>query len=598
MRNFQGQFANKGGRNATKMGKAKNTKGTVMRVWNYMGYQKAALTFVILLVFATTLLGLLGPYLMGVIIDQYIVPKDLNGTARMCMLLIAIYGITVFLTWLQTFVMVNVALKTIQKIRQDIFEKIQTLSLRFFDVRSQGDLMSRVTNDIDNLNQALTQSVVQIISSALTFIGVTIAMFALDWILAIVTLITVPIMFFVTKKLVAYSGKNFAKRQKDLGELNGFIEEAITGADVTTLYGKEKETVQNFNKINEQLRVSATKADTFSAFIFPSMNFINNLGMGLVIGTGSVMVLNGMTTVGVIAAFINYSRQFSRPLSQFATLMNTIQAAVAGGERVFEVMDEVPEIKNKKDAFVVQNLQGHVALENVSFGYEENKTILKEVSLKARPGETIALVGPTGSGKTTIINLLTRFYDIQQGQIHIDGKNIKEYDMNSLRSKIGVVLQDTYLFAGTIMDNIRYGRLDASDEEVINAAKAASAHSFIKHLPNQYETKIASEGSNLSQGQKQLLAIARAILADADILILDEATSNIDTRTELQIQEGLNNLMRGRTSFVIAHRLKTIEKADQILVIKDGSIIEKGNHGSLMEDRGFYFDLYTSQFKI
>ncbi len=328
------------------------------------------------------------------------------------------------------------------------------------------------------------------------------------------------------------------------------------------------------------------------------MNFINNLGMGLVIGTGSVMVLNGMTTVGVIAAFINYSRQFSRPLSQFATLMNTIQAAVAGGERVFEIMDEVPEIKNKKDAFVVQNLQGHVALENVSFGYEENKTILKEVSLKARPGETIALVGPTGSGKTTIINLLTRFYDIQQGQIHIDGKNIKEYDMNSLRGKIGVVLQDTYLFAGTIMDNIRYGRLDASDEEVINAAKAASAHFFIKHLPNQYETKIASEGSNLSQGQKQLLAIARAILADADILILDEATSNIDTRTELQIQEGLNNLMRGRTSFVIAHRLKTIEKADQILVIKDGSFIEKGNHESLMEDRGFYFDLYTSQFKI
>ncbi|MBF7148778.1 ABC transporter ATP-binding protein [Bacillus toyonensis] len=598
MRNFQGQFANKGGRNSPKSGKVKNTKGTVKRIWNYMGYEKAALMFVIFLVFVTTLLGLLGPYFMGVIIDQYIVPKDLNGTARMCMLLIAIYGVTVLLTWLQTYVMINVALKTIQKIRQDIFEKIQTLSLRFFDVRSQGDLMSRVTNDIDNLNQALTQSVVQIISSALTFIGVTIAMFSLNWILALVTLITVPIMFFVTKKLVAYSGKNFAKRQKDLGELNGFIEEAITGADVTTLYGKEKETVQNFNKINEQLRISATKADTFSAFIFPSMNFINNLGMGLVIGTGSVMVLNGMTTVGVIAAFINYSRQFSRPLSQFATLMNTIQAAVAGGERVFEIMDEVPEIQNKKDAFVVQNIQGHVELENVSFGYVENKTILKEVSLKAQPGETIALVGPTGSGKTTIINLLTRFYDIQQGQIHIDGKDIKDYDINSLRSKIGVVLQDTYLFAGTIMDNIRYGRLHASDEEVINAAKAASAHSFIKHLPKQYETEIASEGSNLSQGQKQLLAIARAILADADILILDEATSNIDTRTELQIQAGLNNLMRGRTSFVIAHRLKTIEKADQILVIKDGSILERGNHESLMEDRGFYFELYTSQFKI
>lgn len=320
--------------------------------------------------------------------------------------------------------------------------------------------------------------------------------------------------------------------------------------------------------------------------------------MGLVIGTGSVMVLNGMTTVGVIAAFINYSRQFSRPLSQFATLMNTIQAAVAGGERVFEIMDEVPEIQNKKDALVVQKLQGNVSLEKVSFGYVENKTILKDVSLEANPGETIALVGPTGSGKTTIINLLTRFYDIPKGQINIDGKDIKDYDINSLRSKVGVVLQDTYLFAGTVMDNIRYGRLDASDEEVVVAAKAASAHSFIKHLPNQYETEIASEGSNLSQGQKQLLAIARAILADADILILDEATSNIDTRTELQIQAGLNNLMRGRTSFVIAHRLKTIEKADQILVIKDGCVLERGNHETLMEDGGFYFDLYTSQFKI
>ncbi|EEM16923.1 Multidrug resistance ABC transporter, ATP-binding and permease component [Bacillus pseudomycoides DSM 12442] len=563
-----------------------------------MGYQKAALMFVTVLVFVTTLLGLLGPYYMGVIIDEYIIPRDLNGTARMCMLLIGIYGVTVLLTWLQTYLMVNVALKTIQKIRQDIFEKIQTLSLRFFDVRSQGDLMSRVTNDIDSLNQALTQSVVQIISSALTFVGVTIAMFSLDWILAIVTLITVPIMFFVTKKLVAYSGKNFAKRQKDLGELNGFIEEAITGADVITLYGKEKETVNKFHAINEQLRISATKADTFSAFIFPSMNFINNLGMGLVILAGAIMVLNGMTTVGVIAAFINYSRQFSRPLSQFAMLMNTIQAAVAGGERVFEIMDEVPEIQNKKDAIVVQNLKGNVSFEHVSFGYTKEKEILKDVNLHAHPGETIALVGPTGSGKTTVINLLTRFYDIHKGQIKIDGKDIKDYDISSLRSKIGVVLQDTYLFAGTIMDNIRYGRLDASNEEVIAAAKAASAHFFIKHLPNQYETEIASEGSNLSQGQKQLLAIARAILADADILILDEATSNIDTRTELQIQSGLNNLMKGRTSFVIAHRLKTIEKADQILVIQDGEIIERGNHESLIESQGFYYGLYTSQFKI
>ncbi|HDR8072423.1 TPA: ABC transporter ATP-binding protein [Bacillus cereus] len=598
MRNSQGPFGNKGRRNNPKTRKAKHTKGTIMRVWNYMGYQKASLMFVIILGFITTLLGLFGTYYIGVIIDEYIVPKDLSGTAKMCMLLIAIYGITVFLTWLQTFVMINVALKTIQKIRQDIFGKIQTLSLRFFDVRSQGDLMSRVTNDIDNLNQALMQSVVQVMSSVLTFIGVTIAMFSLDWILAIVTLITVPIMFFITTKLVAYSGKNFAKRQKDLGELNGFIEEAIKGADVTTLYGKERETVNKFNIFNTKLRISTIKSDTYSAFFYPSMNFINNLGIGLVIGAGAIMVLNGMTTVGVVAAFINYSRQLSRPLSQFATLMNMIQAAVAGGERVFEIMDEVPEIQNKKDAVVVQKLQGNVSLENVSFGYEKGKEILKDVSLHANSGETIALVGPTGSGKTTIINLLTRFYDIQKGQIKIDGKDIKDYDINSLRSKIGVVLQDTYLFAGTIMDNIRYGRLEASDEEVIVAAKAASAHSFIKHLPNQYETKIASEGENLSQGQKQLLAIARAILADAHILILDEATANIDARTELQIQAGLNNLMRGRTSFVIAHRLKTIEKADQILVIKDGEIFEKGDHTSLMEKRRFYFRLYKSQFEI
>ncbi|MDZ3952318.1 ABC transporter ATP-binding protein [Bacillus thuringiensis] len=598
MRNFQEAFGNKGRRNNPKAKKAKHTKGTIMRVWNYIGYQKIALMFVILLVCMTTLLGLLGPYLIGVIIDEYIVPKDINGTVRMCILLICIYGITVFLTWLQTFIMINVALKTIQKIRQDIFEKMQTLSLRFFDARSQGDLMSRVTNDIDNLNLSLTQSVVQIISSVLTFIGVTIAMFLLNWILAIVTLITIPSVGFVTKKLATYSGENFAERQKDLGKLNGFIEEAITGAEITTLYGKEEETINEFNKINNQLKHSFAKSDTCSALFYPIMNFINNVGMGLVIGVGGGMVLNGMTTVGVITAFINYSRQLFRPLSQFATLMNTFQAAIAGGERVFEIMDEIPEIQNNKDAVSVQKLQGNVLFENISFGYMEGQEVLKDVSLHVTSGEMVALVGPSGSGKTTIINLLTRFYDIKKGQIQIDGKNIKDFDIDSLRSKLGIVLQDTYLFAGTIMENIRYGRLEASDEEVIVAAKSASAHLFIKHLSNQYETKILSGGSNLSQGQKQLLAIARAILADADILILDEATSNIDTKTELQIQAGLNNLMKGRTSFVIAHRLKTIEKADQIFVIKDGEIYEKGNHISLMEKQGLYCDLYTNQFEF
>ncbi|RVU63198.1 multidrug ABC transporter ATP-binding protein [Bacillus thuringiensis] len=594
MSKFQNLFKKKDKRNNTQVKKLR----TVFRIWNYLGYQKTSLICVIFLVFLTTLLSLLSPYYMGIIVDKYIMSKDLNGTVQMCWLLILIFGITTFLTWLQTFIMVNIALKTIRKIRQDLFRKIHQLSLRFFDMHSNGDLMSRITNDIDNLEQALTQSIVQIISSLLTVVGVTITMFSIDWILAIITVIPVPIMFFITKRLVTYSSTNFRKRQKDLGDMNGFIEESIAGADVITLYGKQKEILNNFNKINERLRISATKSDTFSAFIYPVMNFINNLGIGIVIGVGAIMVLNGITTVGIIVAFINYSRQFSRPLRQLATLMNTIQAAAAGGERIFEIMDETPEIQNKTDAIITRKLQGNVTFDHVTFGYKNEKEILKDINLQATSGQTIALVGPTGSGKTTIINLLTRFYDIQKGHIRIDGRNIKDYDINSLRSKIGVVLQDTYLFAGTIMENIRYGRLNASNEEVVAAAQAASAHDFIKHLSDQYETKIASEGTNLSQGQKQLIAIARAILVNADILILDEATSNIDTRTELQIQAGLNNLMRGRTSFVIAHRLKTIEKADQILVIKNGRIFERGDHISLMEKKGLYFQLYKKQFGI
>ncbi|HDR8449179.1 TPA: ABC transporter ATP-binding protein [Bacillus cereus] len=594
MSKFQKLFKKKDKRNNTQVKKLR----TVFRIWNYLGYQKTSLICVIFLVSLTTLLSLLSPYYMGIIVDKYIMSKDLNGTVQMCWLLILIFGITTFLTWLQTFIMVNIALKTIRKIRQDLFRKIHQLSLRFFDMHSNGDLMSRITNDIDNLEQALTQSVVQIISSVLIVVGVTITMFSIDWILAIITVIPVPIMFFITKRLVTYSSTNFRKRQKDLGDMNGFIEESIAGADVITLYGKQKEILNNFNKINERFRISATKSDTFSAIIYPVMNFINNLGIGIVIGVGAIMVLSGITTVGIIVAFINYSRQFSRPLRQLATLMNTIQAAAAGGERIFEIMDETPEIQNKTDAIITRKLQGNVTFDHVTFGYKNEKEILKDINLQATSGQTIALVGPTGSGKTTIINLLTRFYDIQKGHIRIDGRNIKDYDINSLRSKIGVVLQDTYLFAGTIMENIRYGRLNASNEEVVAAAQAASAHDFIKHLSDQYETKIASEGTTLSQGQKQLIAIARAILVNADILILDEATSNIDTRTELQIQAGLNNLMRGRTSFVIAHRLKTIEKADQILVIKNGRIFERGDHISLMEKKGLYFQLYTKQFGI
>ena len=578
--------------------KSKNPKGTLLRIWNYMERQKAGLLLSTSFVILSSLLSLAGPYYIGVIIDHYIIPKDVSGTIRMGGMLLGIYAATSLFTWLQAYMMVNVAMKTIGTLREDLFTKLQTLSLKFFDRHKHGDLMSRFTNDIDNLNQALSQSVIQIISSILTVTGITIAMFSLNWVLAIVSFITIPLMLFITRKIVGVSRKNFSKRQKDLGELNGFIEESISGGEVITLFGREKETFMQFDTINERLRQSAMRSDMFSGFLGPTNNFLSNLGLALVIGVGAIMTLKEMTTIGVLASFVTYSRQFSRPINQMSTLLNALQAALAGAERVFETMDEVPDLKDKKDAVSVNKFQGDIKFNNVDFSYNDEKKILQQINFAAKAGEMIALVGPTGSGKTTIINLLLRFYDINSGEIIIDGMNSQDYRIRDLRKRIGIVLQDPYLFSGTIMENIRYGRLDATDEEVIQAAKTASAHGFIKYLPNQYQTVISAGGDNISQGQKQLLSIARAILADADILILDEATSNIDTRTEVEIQKGLQNLIAGKTSFVIAHRLKTIERADRILVIKDGELIEQGNHDELLNNRGFYHDLYSNQFKI
>ncbi len=587
-----------GGRFGMQMEKPKDASNTVKRIWGYLGRQSIGLIIAIVLVLLTSLLGLLGPYYIGVIIDNYIIPHDVAGSVRMILLLAGIYLLTTVLTWLQTFIMINIAQKTINQLRFDLFVKLQTLSLRFFDDRPHGDLMSRVTNDIDNLNSALSQSVTQVISSIISIVGVMIAMFFLNWILAIITLFIVPLMILSTKKIYQYSSSSFIKRQRDIGELNGFVEENIQGAEVVALYGKEAQTLEQFREINDRLRQSSRQADTFSGFINPIINFINNLGLGLVIGAGALLVLQGSMTIGIIASFVSYSRQFSRPISQIATLLNTIQSAIAGGERVFEIMDEVPEITDKANALSVNKFNGQVRFEHVSFGYDPNQLVLKDINLETKPGEMIALVGPTGSGKTTIVNLLTRFYDIRTGQISIDSKDITDYRIDDLRKRISIVLQDTYLFSGTILENIRYGRQDATEEEVKNAAKMAWAHYFIKHLPKQYESEIVSGGTNLSQGQRQLIAIARAILMNSDILILDEATSNIDTRTELHIQRGLKNLMVGRTSFVIAHRLKTIENADKILVIHQGEVIEQGTHEQLMDKRGFYQELYTTQFGI
>lgn len=568
--------------------KAKNQRETLSRVWHYVKQQKIGLFFSIFFVIASTFLSLAGPYMIGHIIDDYIMKKDIEGTIRLGILLAVIFSVASILTWLQTYVMIQVAMKTIRTLRLELFQKLQTLTLRFFDQRALGDLMSRVTNDIDNLNTALVQSVTQIVSSILTVIGVSIAMFTLSWQLAIVTLIIIPLIVFTTKQIIKRSSKNYAARQRDLGKLNGYIEEMITGSEVLTLFGREQQTIDTFHQQNENLRNSAQRAEITSGLLGPINNFMNNLGLAIVIGTGAFLAVKSIVTVGIIAAFVTYTRQFFRPLNQLSNLLNTFQSAIAGAERVFEILDEPSEVADKPNAIKTASLKGDVVFKQVSFSYEPNKPVLKNIDFHAKAGETFALVGPTGSGKTTIINLLTRFYDVDQGEILIDGHNIEHYQMATIRQRVGVVLQDTYLFSGTIRENIRFGKLDATDEEVVEAAKIANAHHFIKYLPAQYETPVQAGGANLSQGQRQLIAIARAILENADILILDEATSSVDTQTEVDIQKGLQHLMQGRTSFVIAHRLKTIENADQILVIQQGEIVEQGNHQELMQQQGIY----------
>lgn len=571
--------------------KPKNQKQTYYRIWNYLKEQRLGLVLAIVFVILSSVLSLLGPLLIGKIIDDYIIPKDVPGAVSMLGVLAAVFVGSSILTWLQTYVMIRVAQKTIRQLRQELFKKIQSLSLSFFDKRQQGDLMSRMTNDIDNLNAALSQSVIQIVSSSLTIVGTAFALLYLNWILALVTLTVVPLIVWATKQIIKRSSVNYVARQKHLGQLNGFIEESISNSDITTLFGKEAVTVEQFKEANERLRGSAMRADIISSFMGPINNFMNNLGLGLVIGAGAIMAVNGLVTIGIIASFVTYTRQFFRPINQLSNLLNTFQSAIAGAERVFEILDEKDEVVDVPNAIEKEQMSGDVRFEQVQFHYEAGKPVLQDITFHAKPGETVALVGPTGSGKTTIIQLLIRFYDATGGNLLLDGEPITSYKMENVRNHVGVVLQDTYLFSGTVRENIRFGKLQATDAEVEEAAKIAYAHNFIKYLPEQYETRLTSGGMNLSQGQRQLIAIARAILEDPDILILDEATSSVDTMTEVHIQKGLNNLMQGRTSFVIAHRLKTIENADQILVIKDGTILEQGNHETLMAQNGFYTTL-------
>lgn len=575
--------------------KIKDAKGTLKRLWGYLRHKKVALIGVFIMVIIATASNLLGPLLIGRAIDNYIIPGDFEGLLKMTVAMFIIYVTGAFATWLQNYIMVGIAQDTVQELRNDLFARLQTLPLKFFDNHTHGELMSRVTNDLDNISNTLNTSVTQLFSSIITVSGTIVMMLLLSPLLTFITMLIIPLMIFCTGKITAHTRNYFLSHQEKLGELNGIIEETISGQRVVKVFTHERKAVEKFTCASDQLREVGIRTQIFSGVIPPLMNVLNNLSFAIVAGVGGWLATKGIITVGVIASFINYTRQFTRPLNEIANQFNMIQAAIAGAERAFEIMEESPEIDNP-EADTLENVSGDVKFENVSFEYKKGVPVLKDINIAVKPGQTAAIVGPTGSGKTTIVNLLARFYEINKGAIYIDGKDIRNVRLDSLRSSLGIVLQDTHLFSDTVRENIRYGRLDATDAEVEEAARMAYADHFIQRLPQGYDTMLSEDGGNLSQGQRQLLSIARAILADPAILILDEATSCVDTRTELHIRKAMLNLMKGRTSFVIAHRLSTIRDADLILVINNGRIIEHGTHEQLMKAKGFYYNLYMHQF--
>lgn len=577
--------------------KAKDARGTLRRLWSYLSKMKVILYLVILMVFLSSAAALLGPFLVGKAIDDYIVTKETSGLVGLITVLIAVYILHSMSLWFQNYWMIGVAQDTVYRLRKDLFHQLHQLSIPFFDKRKHGELMSRVTNDIDNVSATLNSSFIQIISSVLTLVGTVSIMLWLSPLLTLITLTIVPLMVFGMKWITKRTGRLFKQYQHNIGELNGYIEETISGHSIIKTFSREETVIKEFGEKNQRLKTAAYWADTYSGFIPKLMNMLNNLSFAVIAGVGGVFALNGMITIGVIVIFAEYARQFTRPLNELANQYNTLLSAIAGAERVFQILDEEEEAKDEREAVEIESVEGKVEFQHVSFSYEKGDQTLEDVSFSIRPGETVALVGPTGAGKTTITNLLSRFYELNEGRIEIDGQNIQAIKRKSLRQQMGFVLQDSFLFQGTIADNIRYGRLDASDDEVKDAGKLANAHTFIEKMPEGYDTMLRADGSGISQGQKQLLSIARAILSNPSILILDEATSSIDTITELKIQDALKQLMKGRTSVVVAHRLNTIRQADQILVLDGGRIIEQGTHDELLKVKGFYHGLYHSQLK-
>jgi ATP-binding cassette, subfamily B, multidrug efflux pump len=580
-----------------KIEKATDPKRTLARLLPYLGPFKVSLGLVFVCVVLYTLLGLASPYLMGLAIDRYIATQDLSGLAPLALTMLVAYLLANLFQAAADWTMANVSQRVLKQMRRELFEHLQELSLGFFDRNPAGELMSRLTNDIDAINQAVSQNVTSLFGSVLSMAGILVAMFVLNLWLALAAVLVVPIMFWFTNFVARYTRKGFRRLQKELGDLTGVMEESISGQKVVMAFRRDETALERFRQCNEQVFQAGVYANSYALLLMPITNVLGNFFVIVLAGFGGWLALQGMVSVGIIATFISYGHRFINPLRQLANMYNSIQAALAGAERVFEIMDTAPEVQDAPGAVPLDTLRGDVRFERVSFAYVPGTPVIKGMSLEASAGHTVALVGPTGAGKTTIINLLTRFYEVDDGCITIDGIDIRRLKKADLRRALGLVLQDTFLFADAVLENIRYGRLDASDEECIEAARLADADHFIRQLPQGYDTQLSERAGNLSQGQRQLLAIARAILADPGILILDEATSSVDTRTEARIQRSLLRLMAGRTSFVIAHRLSTIRDADQILVIDGGEIVEQGTHQELLDRRGFFHNLYVSQFK-
>lgn len=589
------------------MEKAKDFKGTVKKLWRYLSKYKIALIIVILFTIASTIFSVVGPKILGNattelfngVISKYTGGAGINFTkiGKILLFLLALYICSAIFSYIQGIIMTNISQKLAYRLRKEVSKKINKLPMKFYDNKTHGEILSVITNDIDTLSQNLNIEATQVISSVATIIGILIMMFSIDWIMTLVALLTLPLSIVIIAFIMKKSQGYFKSQQDYLADVNGEVEEMFSNQSVIRVFNAENKMISKFEYDNNKLADVAWKSNFVSGLMHPIMNFVGNLGYVVIAILGSYFAIIGRITVGNIQSFIQYTKNFTNPIAQIAQISNMLQSMVAASERVFEFLDEEEEKEKNKKFIPTNKIEGSVEFKNVKFGYNQDKIIINDLSAKVKPGQKIAIVGPTGAGKTTIVKLLMRFYDLNSGKILVDGHNINDYRKEDIRGLFGMVLQDTWLFNGTIMENIRYGRLEATDDEVIEACKMAHVHHFIQTLPDGYNMILNEETTNISGGQKQLLTIARAILADPKILILDEATSSVDTRTEILIQKAMDKLMEGRTSFIIAHRLSTIKNADLILVMDSGDIVEQGTHEELLKKNGFYAKLYNSQFE-